>query len=231
MPGVNLTKRPVVDLTKDAGRALRRIGFGGFQGNVRLVLDRSGSMQDEYQSGLVQLVLDRVAALAFLLDPDRRLPVTLFHNHAFKAPDLTEANLDGYVRNQLSGFSWGMTEYAPPLKLLLDDTREPGPAALPTIVIFITDGENSDRRETISVVQQISKQSPMLIKFIGLDTNGSAAFPFLEELDNLKSSDVVRDAVDFFRWDSRVSDEKLYDLIFNEIPEGVSAMKKLGLVA
>jgi hypothetical protein len=119
----------------------------------------------------------------------------------------------------------------PPLKLLLDDTREPGPAALPTIVIFITDGENSDRRETISVVQQISKQSPMLIKFIGLDTNGSAAFPFLEDLDNLKSSDVVRDAVDFFRWDSRVSDEKLYDLIFNEIPEGVSAMKKLGLVA
>lgn len=230
MPGVNLTKRPVVDLTKDASRALRRIGFGGFQANVELILDRSGSMRDEYESGLVQLVLDRVAALSFLLDPDRRLPVALFHSRAFQAPDLTEANLEGYIRNQLSSFSWGMTEYAPPLRLVLDKLRAPTPAVLPTIVIFITDGENSDRYETISVVQQISKQSPMLIKFIGLDTNGSASFPFLEKLDDLKSG-VTRDCVDFFRWDSGVSDEKLYDLIFNEIPEGVSAMKKLGLVA
>jgi stress response protein SCP2 len=31
-------------------------------------------------------------------------------------------------------------------------------------------------------------------------------------------------------WDARASDEKLYDLIFNEIPEGVSAMKKLRLI-
>lgn len=227
MGAVSLVKRPLVDLSKDAGRALRSIGFGGFQANVELILDRSGSMRDEFQSGLVQLVLDRIYAVAKLIDPDQTLPVTLFHDSTSEAPVLKEFHLDGYV-DSLAAYSWGGTQYAPPILGMLRKHKLKGffskdPATTPTIVIFITDGENSDRMETINAMKQLSSEAPVFVKFIGLDTNGQARFPMLERLDDMAGR--AFDNADYFRWDSSVTDEQLYTLIFNEVPAAVAAMK------
>lgn len=234
MGKVNLAKREIVDLTKDAGRALRALGLGGLQMNVELVFDKSGSMEDEYRSGLAQSAVDRIFALAKTVDPDGKLGVTVFHHDAYPAPDMVDANSASYVNKELARFEYGATNYAPALKLLqkkYDCSSFFGkkPAALPTLVVFITDGANGDASETISAMQLLAKTSPIIVKFIGLDTTGNTPFPMLEKLDDMKGR--AFDNADYFAWNDRLTDEDLYKKIFNEIPSAIQAMKAAGLLA
>jgi hypothetical protein len=234
MGKVSLVKREIVDLTKDAGRALRALGLGGLQMNVELVFDKSGSMEDEYLSGLAQSAVDRIFALAKTVDPDGKLGVTVFHHDAYPAPDMVDANAATYVNKELARFEYGATNYAPALKLLqkkysCSSFFGKKPAALPTLVVFITDGANGDASETISAMQLLAKTSPLLVKFIGLDTTGNTRFPMLEKLDDMVGREF--DNADFFPWNSQVTDEELYKKIFNEIPTAIQAMKAAGLLA
>jgi hypothetical protein len=232
MPGVSLTKRPLVDLTKDAGRALRALGLGGVNLDVELILDRSGSMQDEYAGGLVQLVLERVFAAVKQVDPDESLPVTLFHNSCLPAPTLTAGNLEGYVTKNLSGMSWGGTSYSYPLRKLYDKHKLNGwvsktPAEKAKLAIFITDGENDDAGATLSAMKELSG-APVFVVFVGLDTSGRASFPMLEKLDDMVGRKF--DNADYFRWDSSVTDEQFYQLLFKEVAKALQEMKRLSLI-
>jgi len=233
---VNLNKKPIVDLRKDVGRALRKRNLGGLEMDVELIIDRSGSMQDEYESGLVQLVVDRCYALCRELDPDGVMPVTMFHNRAKALVDLTEKNVDNYIRDQLSREAYGGTSYAPPLEMLLARRKcekgllggiKPRPRA--SLALFITDGVNDDAAQTGYVMKQLSEIAPVFVKFIGLDTGPGTRFPTLEKLDDMSGRSF--DNADFFRWDGSVTDDALYDLILNEVAGAMDAMRRLKLLA
>jgi len=233
MPKVSLVKRDPVDLGKDAGRALRELNLGGIELDVELVLDRSGSMQDEYRSGLVQLVLDRVYAAVQKVDRDGVLPVTLFHFKTMTAPPLNAQNLDGYVRSQLGQFDWGGTRYAPPLELLakrhaLSGVFSKTPADKAKMVIFVTDGVNDDPASTHAAMRLLSKKAPVFVVFVGLDTDGRADFSTLERLDDMAGRDF--DNAGYFRWDGNVTDQQFYQNLFKELPKALSDMKRLGLL-
>ena len=232
MPKVSLVKRELVDLSKDAGRALRELNLGGIELEVELDLDRSGSMQDEYQSGLVQLVLDRVFAAVQKVDSDGVLPVTLFHFNTMAAPHLNAQNLDGYVRTQLGRFDWGGTRYAPPLEHLakkhaLKGVFSKSPAEKAKLAIFITDGVNDDQPATVAAMKALSK-TPVFVVFVGLDTDGRADFSTLERLDDMTGRDF--DNADYFRWDGNVTDQQFYHNLFKELLKALSDMKRLGLL-
>jgi hypothetical protein len=232
---VSLVKKPLVDLRKDVGRALRKRNLGGLKLDIEVVLDRSGSMKDEFESGLVQLVLERCYALCAELDPDGRMPVTLFHDSAKQVTELTAANVDGYVQAHLRHESYGLTSYAPPLTQVLKrracQTGFLGkkPADRATMVLFITDGVNDDPAETARVMQSLSKSAPVFVKFIGLDTGANVRFTTLERLDDMSGR--VFDNADFFRWDGRMDDDALYEALLNEVMAAIDGMKKAGLLA
>ena len=233
---VNLAKKPIVDLRKDAGRSIRRRNLGGLQMDIEVVLDRSGSMEDEYQSGLVQRVLDRCHALCAELDPDGQMPVTLFHNSAKQMPELTAQNVDGYVQAHISREPYGGTSYAPPLRQILQRRRceksflgKVKPAQRPVMVLFITDGVNDDAYATAQVMQELSKEAPVFVKFIGLDTGANVRFTTLERLDDMSGRSF--DNADFFRWDSSLNDDGLYDALLNEVASAMAGMKKVSLLA
>lgn len=233
---VNLAKKPIVDLRKDAGRSIRRRNLGGLQMDIEVVLDRSGSMEDEYQSGLVQRVLDRCHALCAELDPDGQMPVTLFHNSAKQLSELTAQNVDNYVQTHISREPYGGTSYAPPLEQILRRRRceksflgKVKPAQRPVMVVFVTDGVNDDAHATARVMQELSKEAPVFVKFIGLDTGANVRFTTLERLDDMSGRSF--DNADFFRWDSSLNDDGLYDALLNEVDSAMNGMKKVGLLA
>lgn len=233
---VNLAKKPIVDLRKDAGRSIRRRNLGGLQMDIEVVLDRSGSMEDEYQSGLVQRVLDRCYALCAELDPDGQMPVTLFHNSAKQLPELTAQNVDNYVQTHISREPYGGTSYAPPLEQILRRRRceksflgKVKPAQRAVMVVFVTDGVNDDAHATARVMQELSKEAPVFVKFIGLDTGANVRFTTLERLDDMSGRSF--DNADFFRWDSSLNDDGLYDALLNEVASAMNGMKKVGLLA
>jgi hypothetical protein len=232
---VSLVKKPLVDLRKNVSRALRKRNLGGLKLDIEVVLDRSGSMKDEFESGLVQLVLDRCYALCAELDPDGRMPVTLFHDSAKQVTELTAANVDGYVQAHLRHESYGLTSYAPPLAQVLKrracQTGLLGkkPADRATMVLFITDGVNDDPAETARVMQSLSKSAPVFVKFIGLDTGANVRFTTLERLDDMSGR--VFDNADFFPWDGRMDDDALYEALLNEVMAAIDGMKKAGLLA
>jgi hypothetical protein len=233
---VNLAKKPIVDLRKDAGRSIRRRNLGGLQMDIEVVLDRSGSMEDEYQSGLVQRVLDRCHALCAELDPDGQMPVTLFHNSAKQLPELTAQNVDNYVQTHISREPYGGTSYAPPLEQILRRRRceksflgKVKPAQRAVMVVFVTDGVNDDAHATARVMQELSKEAPVFVKFIGLDTGANVRFTTLERLDDMSGRSF--DNADFFRWDSSLNDDGLYDALLNEVNSAMNGMKKVGLLA
>jgi hypothetical protein len=233
---VNLAKKPIVDLRKDAGRSIRRRNLGGLQMDIEVVLDRSGSMEDEYQSGLVQRVLDRCHALCAELDPDGQMPVTLFHNSAKQLSELTAQNVDNYVQTHISREPYGGTSYAPPLEQILRRRRceksflgKVKPAQRAVMVVFVTDGVNDDAHATARVMQELSKEAPVFVKFIGLDTGANVRFTTLERLDDMSGRSF--DNADFFRWDSSLNDDGLYDALLNEVNSAMNGMKKVGLLA
>jgi hypothetical protein len=252
MGKVNLAKRSVVDLQKDVGRALRKHNLGGMEMDVVLIFDKSGSMEDEYKSGLAQLCLDRCYALAKTLDADGKMPVYVFHNTAWRAVPVTENNVGAYVKDVLMRYDWGGTSYSAPLKLLLEDAKVPGKQRgwsavtsmfssssasaggaprKPTLALFITDGDNSDKEETTRIMNALAQSAPVLVKFIGLDTGNNVRFPYLEYLDDRKAgSNSGFDNADFFKWDASVTDDVLYEKLVAELDTAVSAMKAQSLL-
>lgn len=101
------------------------------------------------------------------------------------------------------------------------------PSAVPTIVFFVTDGDNWDKAQTEHVLREASRQG-IFWQFIGI--GGDEEFKFLKKLDDLSgrfidNADFV-DAGDI----KQMSDEALYNEILKEIPSWLSIAKRKGLV-
>jgi hypothetical protein len=97
---------------------------------------------------------------------------------------------------------------------------------VPTIVFFITDGDNGDHDDTKWVLREASKQG-VFWSFVGI---GNERFNFLTELDKLTDRQV--DNASFFNAKDidSLSDEKLYEEILKEIPGWVQEAKAQGMI-
>ena len=216
---VNLSKC-VVDLSKKSG-----IDLGSTSAKVVVVLDYSGSMSSLYSNGTVQQTINRLVPLGLTFDDNGTIDVFLFQCDYRKIDDLNLSNYENYVNKvvKTSGYSMGGTDYAPVLNAIItgQSTESYGFLGMktrtvytqpivddgdPTFILFITDGENADRRETDEIIKKCSSMN-VFIQFIGI---GYDNFDYLRQLDDMPGR--VRDNTGFSKMNDlmSVSDEELY---------------------
>lgn len=227
---LDLRKQIVLDLKKEKG-------LEGQIASVVLVLDKSGSMKKLYQNGFVQRLVERVLPLGLGFDDNGEVELYIFHSHAFRHPtNISRNTLTSIVPDVIKKYEYEATEYANPIKLILDEwigpktkgffgmgskTRPSKKLENPVYVIFVTDGENSDKGETKEILREASHY-PIFFQFVGI---GPESFNFLRKLDDLDGR--IIDNANFFQANNldTLTDEDLYSKLMTEFPGFVAECK------
>lgn len=194
-----LDKKPLQNLTSRVG----------------VVLDYSGSMSNLYRNGTVQAVLERLFPIALQFDDNGEMELWIFDDRFHRLDNITMDNYYGYIeREVIRKYDMGCTEYAPVLKDIYSKYMLEEPTTLPNYIIFITDGDNSDKTAATHVITEMSKY-PIFIQFVGI---GNAKMAYLEELDNMNGRYV--DNANFFRIRdiNSENDDALYSKLIAEYP-------------
>ena len=235
---LSLEKKSQLDLSKTVQITLEKNNLSNIRANVVLAIDVSGSMDWLFRSGQVQLAAERVVALASKWDPDQQIDVFVFDNGSRAVGQMGVANYDGWIQKNIyeRGYVGGGTNYAPVINNItkkyatksggfLEFGAKPAPAAVPTYVLFITDGDNYDRAAACSAVTEASKHG-IFWQFVGL---GNQRFEMLKTLDDLQNRTV--DNANFFQLNDKISDEQLYQLMLTEFPGWIQRAKSLNILA
>lgn len=171
---------------------------------LAFVLDVSGSFDDEHRSGLTNALLTRLVPWGTTFDPDKKLDVYTFSSGARSAHQvghITPANYTDYIRQHIIGKVPGYgtgTDYSPVLELVLRNqgwstarggllqrllgTTPAAPARRRSLVIFVTDGDNSDTQATHRTLAQSQQRGDQVyFLFIGVSNQGHR-FPFLQQI-------------------------------------------------
>lgn len=230
MEKLNLRKAGILNLKKT-------IGLDGQKASVVFVLDKSGSMSGLYNNGFVQRLTERILPLGLAFDDNGEVDFYIFHDKAFKHPkNITLSTVTQVIPEVISKYGYEGTNYAPPIKMILDDfigkkssgifgmgksDRPSKKLEHPIYVIYITDGQNSDKSDTDSIIREASGH-PIYFQFVGI---GNASFSYLEKLDDLSGR--VVDNAGFFQANDleRLSDDELYSKMLKEFPSFVKEVR------
>lgn len=214
----------------------------GVRAQVVLVLDRSGSMEHLYKSGFVQRLLERLVPVAMQFDDNGEMEMYLFQNNVVRHDkNINEKNVDGLINREITEnrYSYGGTAYAPPINQIVKDYvqfekksglfglgKSTANAVDPVYVIFITDGENSDRPAAEKAIIEASKYG-IFFQFVGI---GNASFQFLDALDTMQGRTV--DNANFFQANdlNSIPDEELYERLLNEFPDWIQKARNLSII-
>jgi hypothetical protein len=233
---ISLQKRPLVDLRKDVDTAATAKGLYGQKAQVIFVVDRSGSMDDLYRNGQVQLVAERMLALGLQFDDDGKVQSFAFHNDAYALGDITQANYTTFIQDKVMRIPSAGTSYAPVMRQIVAAVSKANSGGIagffkkkvvdPTYVIFVTDGDNDDHSATEAIIRQAASL-PIFWQFVGI---GGASFNFLKKLDDLSGR--VVDNADFFQFPNGrpATDAELFGALLNEFPAWIKAAKKAGIL-
>lgn len=207
---------------------MKKSELSGVNARVGVAMDYSGSMSSEYKRGIVQDIVERLLPLALKFDDNGELDMWLFENGSRRLPTVTIDNFYQYVDREILAKKWHMggTEYAPVMRDIMNKYINEDPSGTPTYIIFITDGDNSDKRKTEEVIRESSKYN-IFWQFVGI---GNDSFAFLQKLDDLKGRPI--DNTDFFKIASieRMTDEDLYKNLLNEYPGWEKQARANGLI-
>ncbi|MBQ3969745.1 MAG: VWA domain-containing protein [Clostridia bacterium] len=194
---------------------------------VVFVLDHSGSMRTMYKDGTVQNVLERIFPMAMCFDDNAELEFFWFDNLYKEFEPVTYQNLDGYVQKVILSQNdhFGTTCYAPVMSAILHKYGKKGKTGIPTFVIFITDGANSDKAAAKEVLTVASHYN-IFWKFVGI---GKEKFEFLEKLDNLTGR--LIDNANFISVNnlSQITDQQLYALLLEEYADWLALCRSHGI--
>ncbi|WP_436659810.1 vWA domain-containing protein [Acinetobacter sp. P1(2025)] len=228
---VSLEKPRLVDLTKKSLISLEKNNLLGVQARVCLVLDRSGSMYNQYASGDVQKIVDRVIPLALSFDDNGEMESWAFGDKPFRLDDVSLRNVDTIVGSGRSGAwrNWRVgaevnNEYAVIRDVL--DFYSSQSRNIPTYVIFISDGGVHDNKRISKIITEAASY-PIFWQFVGI---GGRNYGILEKLDTMQGR--VIDNCNFFSLDrlEQISEEQLYDMLLNEFPQWLKEAKQKGIL-
>lgn len=218
---LNLRKETISSL------CLEKNELNGLIARVCMIMDISGSMDNLYRRGKVQEVVERLLPVAMQFDDNGVMEAWVFSNDAHRIPDISLDNYYGYIaENRLTQrYDMGGTEYAPVIKDVIRKYVKEEPANIPTLVLFITDGDNSDKTETTRAMIEASKY-PIFWQFVGI---GNSRFSYLEELDEMQGRYI--DNANFFSVNDlgRISDKELYSRLLAEYPDWITKAKQVRL--
>jgi hypothetical protein len=111
-----------------------------------------------------------------------------------------------------SRMSMGGTNYAPVLRNIVQYYKDIEPSEIPAYIIFITDGENWDERETDKIIRELSKYN-MFVQFVGI---GNESFSYLRKLDNLSGRQSDNTGFTAVKDMNRMSDTELYNELLRQ---------------
>jgi len=241
-----------VELKKKATLAVKKVGMEEQVAMVAMVLDISMSMNHLFKKGTVQNAAERLLALATRFDDNGSIDIFLFGERDHEVGELHESKFYGYVNREImSRYKLEpMTNYAGVMQRIVNKyfpgsmkkggggflgfgakdgitiQKPPQPVPVPVLVLFITDGDNFDHKETQNVITEGSKL-PIFWQFIGV---GSESFGFLQKLDTMGGRFI--DNANFFQINDidRISDDELYQRLLGEFPSWVKLAKQKGLL-
>jgi uncharacterized protein with von Willebrand factor type A (vWA) domain len=228
MDKYNLDKKQAYDLRKkEVEEVAQSKGLGDEVSRVALVIDSSGSMGTLYKNGTVQKVIERILPIAAKFDDNHELDCWIFGDKFCRLPNVTEGNYVTYVDKILLTYNaGGGTAYAPVLYDVFQRYVSQEPVDYPSYVIFITDGENSDKSLAETALKELSKYN-LFFQFVGI---GSENFAFLKALDTMQGRMI--DNANFFALNdlNKITDKELYDRLFQEYPLWIAEARRLKLI-
>lgn len=195
----------------------------------------------------MQELNDRLLSIGMNLDIDKSIDVFAFGRDSHEIGVVTEGNHQGFVDNVLLkkvSFE-GSTNYAGVMDRIVKKYGQP-PAqkqgfisrlmgskstiekpTVPTLVFFITDGNNFDEDKAEAIIRQSSNQA-IFWQFVGV---GGAKFEFLDKLDKMSGRFI--DNANFFQIDDlrKISDEEFMNRILNEFPQWIKEARAKGVLA
>ncbi|WP_368680293.1 VWA domain-containing protein (plasmid) [Rhodococcus opacus] len=228
---LSLVKREKLTLEKrQVAKVLLRKGAADAVGRVVLVMDNTGSMSKRYRSGEVTRIIERMVPVATQLDSDGNLEAYAYAEQFVKLPDVTVADADTWVNTyvHLHGRHGGIdfdaiggTNNEIPIMEEIIGTLDKT-AAVPTLVLFFTDG-GFNARAQITALMRIASAFPAFWQFIGI---GKSSFGVLEKLDTLTGRLV--DNAGFFAVENvdKLTDTALYELLLSEYPDWLRAARQ-----
>lgn len=204
-------------------------------------LDVSGSFQDEHADGTTTALLGRLAPWGLTFDPDRKIDVLTFSNgprSAHRVGALDENNYQDYVRRhvyeKVPGWNGG-TDYSYVLEAalkefgwldnqprkagflgrLLGQADAPARARKRSLILFITDGDNSDKERTREVLRASeARKDEVYFLFLGV-ANGGGRFSFLESIGDEFGNTGFREISDIRGFVGK-SDDEVNELLLDD---------------
>lgn len=203
---------------------LKKKELTDLKANVMVVLDFSGSMSNLYENGTVQETLNRLLPLAMKFDDNGEMPFYIFSNDYHELKTVTLNNFEDYIEKEKPHrkYHMGGTRYSNVCEHIVSNYKN---NKTPTFVLFITDGECSDRNSSEKIIRESSKY-PIFWQFVGI---GNERFDFLQNLDDMERE---VDNTDFFsvRNISRIEDKELYENLLGEFPSWIKVAKSKGIL-
>lgn len=220
-------QKKLEDCTRKLDVILEKKNLHQTTARVVFVLDHSGSMRPLYKDGTVQNTLERIFPVALRFDDDGEMQFYLFDTVYQELDPVSLKNLDGYTENVIlkKMGKYGQTRYAPAMNTILHRYAEKEPSKTPTFVIFITDGDNSDKPAAKQSLIAASEHN-IFWKFVGI---GKESFPFLEKLDDLAGRRVDNANYISIPDLNAIKDETLYERLMEEYDEWRKAARHAGI--
>lgn len=230
---VSLTKNKVLDQKIDLRKKsitvqLKKSNIQLTQARVVFVLDHSRSMSTLYNDGTVQETLERIFPLALTFDDNGGMEFYLFDTLYKELDTVGTSNIDGYTENVImkKRGKYGATCYAPIIKEITERYGKREPSKLPTLVIFITDGNNSDKKDAKEILSVASHYN-IFWKFVGI---GNEKFEFLEKLDTMGNRFIDNANFVSINHLSKINDDELYRLLLIEFGDWLKSCKNHNMI-
>ncbi len=241
--GIDISKKADISLLKSkVDICLKKKDCDKLVARVALVLDISGSMSNQYDSGAVQAFLERIVPVATRLDDDGKLDIWFFGSTFKRTSPVNERNVDGYIQRQCGEMKRALVFFKMPSLMLelgggnneplvIEDVikkySQEEPSKLPTLIVFLSDGGVTDNKGIKKAITNAAKY-PIFWQFVGL---GGSNYGILEDLDEMSGR--IVDNADFFQVDdlAKITDDQLYERLLNEFPSWIKNAKLKGVIS
>lgn len=204
---------------------------------VGVAFDGSGSMHSRYHSGMVQATFDQLMGAALKLDDNGELDAWVFDTRAEKIATAKPEDYGTFVTHKIlraGKFRGGGTNYEPAMRLIRDEMfggsaptggllgglfgkKQAVAPTDPTLIFFMTDGDNADRGPTDQLLKETAGL-PIYWNMVGIGSD--TRFPFLTQMAD------KYDHVGFVHLSElNLTDQQMYEKLFTD--EFVAWVKKL----
>lgn len=249
----------LVSLAKIAGVSLAKNNLERVRARVAFVIDASGSMYEQYTSGQVQKVVNRVFPLGVHFDDDEELETWAFALKSKQLSNVTFANFKNYVKKDAGGWQQWMSDlnagYNNEPAVIRDVIAHFSRLTPPDAVAEKKGLLSSKKSFPEGFAPAIESKTPVFVLFIsdgGVSHNkeieflirwsstlpifwqfigiGGSSYGALEKLDELKGRHI--DNANFFAIDDlrQISEAELYDRMMQEFPLWLKAARSKGMI-